>query len=253
MAVIVKINEKGEFEYGSIKGLELSEAEQKKALDLNNRIKKEMLKLSRLVKHAKNKLRNKVELYWNFGYILRRIFDEESVNPAEKKLFWINVWLHAPKELLAKDRGPNRIHMAYCFRLAWYPKNIALKRKWSEWVYLFDSPFINGESRFDEWDKAKMEKEKSYVLRKNTRLFIQCLNSILGNKATKDLSDNELLRCYDVAWQLTKNLVKHKKLQVADLKDKLKKIIHQKNNLIGGVMDGEIDVDRFAQEIIKEI
>ena len=246
MAVIVAIKEKGNYDYSSVKGVGIPEEEKENARKLNDLTKKEMSKFNSK-KHLKGKLKNKVELYWRFGSVLRNIFKTGLVIPGERKIYWKNVRLHAPAQLLAKDRGPNRIHIEYCFRLAGYPKNLVLRRKWSEWVYLFDSPSINKENRFDDWDKNKIKKEEKYLSRGNTRLFIQCLNSILENKKTKDLNDDELLSCYEGAWQLTKSLAKNK----TDVsKDKIKKVINDQNNLVGKIIGGEISPENFA-EIIK--
>lgn len=259
MAIVVSIKENGKFLFQSSKGLEVSEEEMNKAIQLNNLVRKKMEQLFKKLQNSKvvsgNRNRNKVEAYWEFGNILRKIvFDSNLVDPSERKLLWQNVRLHAPEGLLAKDRGPNRIHIAYCFRLAGYPKKLALKREWSEWVYLFDSPFVNSEERFDDWDKNKIEKEKNYTSRENTRLFIQCLNSVLKDLETKDLNDDELIRCDEGSLLLSKKLLENSKpKKIDDFKNKLKEGIRTQSNSIGQLMDGKISADEFADMIIDLI
>ena len=259
MAVIVKIDGEGNSLFESVKGLDIPEEDRKSAIELDKLVKKD---ISRLVKRLKNfklitdkNTKSKVETYWEFGSVLRKIFFGSGlVNPSEKKLFWRNVILHSPEELLAKDRGPNRIHVEYCFRLAGYPKKLALKREWSEWVYLFDSPFINSEERFDKWDQNKIENEEDYTTRENTRLFIQCLNSILKDVETEDLNDDELVKCYEGAWSLSKKLTKNFDIREPNkFKISLKNAIYNQSNSTGQLMDGKITAEDFAKRVIREI
>lgn len=251
MAVIVKIDENGKYLFDSIKGLGVSEEDKEKAIKLNELIKEQMVELVAKLKNtglvAGNNARNKVEAYWEFGTTLKKIFETGLVDPNEKKLFWFNVRMHAPEGLLAKDRGPNRIHVAYCFRLAGYPKFLALKREWSEWVYLFDSPFINSEERFDNWDKIKIENEDNYTTRENTRLFLQCLNNILKDVETRDLTDEELRRCYEGSLALSKELISSSKYSDKEI---LKNVIANESGYIGQLMDGKITPKEFVKSII---
>lgn len=259
MAVIIKVDNNGNLLFESIKGLDISEADREKAIKLNELVAKEISSLADRLKKSKilvgKNARSKVEVYWEFGSVLRKIFfDSGLIDPAEKKLFWSNVKMHTPEWLLAKDRGLNRIHIAYCFRLAGYPKELALKKEWSEWVYLFDSPFINSEDRFDDWDKIKIENEQDYTTRENTRLFIQCLNSILKDIETKDLSDEELIRCYEGSFELSKALIAGNfQTDSANFKTKLKNAIATEINSIGKLMSGGISVAEFVQLVTTKI
>jgi hypothetical protein len=255
MAVIVKIVENGKFLFSSVKGLGISENDQKRAIQLNELIIQEMAKLVAKLKRLRIKVdiktRNKIEAYWEFGSILRKIFFESGlVDPTERKLVWLNVRMHAPSGLLAKDRGPNRIHIDYCFRLANYPKSLALKREWSEWLYLFDSPFINNEERFDEWDKTKIEADAAYVNRENTRLFIKCLNAILKDIETKDLNDEELFRCYEGAWKISKKLINDfGSTDSNEFKLKIKSTLSGKSNYVGQLIEGIMNPEEFANKM----
>lgn len=259
MTVIVGYDKSGNAIYRSITGVGSSEDDRERAIKLDQLIKDELNELDVRLKKSRNKSssgsKNKVEAYWEFGVVLRKILSRtELISPSEKALFWLNVKNHAPKKLLAKDRGPNRIHVEYCFRLAYYPKEIALKREWSEWVYLFDSPFVNNEMRFEKWDLNKIKNKPEKIGRDLTRLFIQCLNSILNNVNTNDLNENELYRCYDGAWLLSSSLIADFRTnKKTDFKFVLKKVISEKRIYIGKLMKGEIEINDFCKIIINQI
>ena len=259
MAIIIDKDEDGNSIYQSAKGLGGSKEEQDNAIELDLLIKKKMDELSDSLEKSnlifKKSARSKVEAYWNLGRALKEIYDKSGlVDPNELKLFWINARMHAPEGLLAKDRGPNRLHVGYCFRLAGYPKEMALRREWSEWVYLFDSPFVNNEHRFDEWDKRKIGEEAEYTNRESTRLFIQCLNSALRNIETGDLEESELIRCYEGSWLLTKKIFENQKFSVSGkFKQKVRSIIQESKNLIGLLIVGEVSPEKFAEQISNEI
>lgn len=259
MAIVVEYDDKGNRITSSIEGVGISDSEREKAYKLDKLVQEELKKLGRRLAKSKTTHRtgnkNKAGAYWEFGTILRKIFFGSGlIAPAEQPLYWLNIKLHAPKELLAKDRGLNRIHVAYCFRLASYPKDIAFKREWSEWVYLFDSPSINKEPRFDRWNEAKMEAEPEYATRENTRLFVQCLNSMLKDIETSDLTDEELLRCYEGAWRLSiKILQNFKETNTKEFKSVMREKIFEKRNYIGELMDDILTPQKYADIIAEEI
>jgi len=245
MAVIVKVEKNGSFIFRSIKGLELTKDDEERAIKLNNLVKKSLRKFvenTPLLKSPNKKFKNKAEVYWEFGKLIRDIYFKSGlVEPSEKNLFLLNVYIHAPSGLLAKDRGPNRRHIEYCFRLAGYPKKLAEKMKWSEWVYLFDSPSIKKELRFDKWNELKIIKEPENINRKNIRLFAKSINSILKDMDASELSDDGLNNCYDAAWELAKEMIERdfKKETIIRI---LKGIVKKRNDvgdLIGGINSTE--------------
>jgi len=257
MAVVVRYDERGNPITRSLSGIGISEAEKEKAYELDNILREKLKgltkKLISLGIVPKKGSKNKVEAYWELGSVLREIFFEsELIIPAEKSFYWLNAKLHTPKELLTKDRGPHRIHIAYCFRLAGYPKKIALKRKWSEWVYLFDRKSINKEPRFDRWDRTKMEVESAYLNRKNLRFFSQCLNSMLKDIETKDLSDDELVRCYDGAWSLSIKLLQNFHI-TTKFKSTITRKIIEKQKYVGEIIESSITPDQFADIMTNEM
>ncbi len=259
MAVIVKYDTEGNPIFRSVGTIGTSDAEREKAYNLDKLLQTELKRVSKPATKSKTVHKtggkNKVKAYWEFGSVLRKIFFEPGlVKPAEKPLYWLNVKLHAPKEFLAKDRGPNRIHVAYCFRLAGYPKNIALKREWSEWVYLFDSPSINKEIRFDRWNETKIGDEPKYLNRKHTRIFVQCLNSMLKDIETRDLTDEELIRCYEGAWSLSINILqKLKEINTKKFKLIMREKITEKRNHISELMDDLQTPKKYADVMTDEI
>ena len=259
MAVVVGVNKNGVPEISAVKGLgEITEEEENKAYELDKVLQKALSKLATKLKKSnilgKSRSKNKVEAYWEFGSVLRKIWDLGYVIPAEISLYWQNVNLRAPKELLAKNRGPNRVHAAYCFRLAGYPKKTALKREWSEWVYLFDSPTINSEERFDKWDEKKINEGKKYLSRNSTRLFAQCLNSILKDIDSSDLDDEELIRCYEGSWMLAQKILANAQdINDKSLKAKLKKVIQNNQIDVAMLMESKVSPEKFSENIFRKI
>lgn len=259
MAVVVKIDEKGNKSYASITGVGSSSEERAKADNLDNLIADEMAKLDIILssesKTRKHGSKDKAEAYWELGSVIRKIFFESAlIEPAEKHLYWINARMHTPKSLLADDRGHNRLHLEYCFRLAGFSKEKVLRMKWSEWVYLFDSPGINREDRFDSWFNLKMNNNSSIKFsRTSIRLFVQCTNQMLGKKETSKLLDDELFRCYEAAWMLQKKLLLISEgMKNAELKERLKNSIKNNYNQIGQLIDNFLSPETFANVIAKE-
>lgn len=259
MTVVIKIDEKGNKSYASITGAGSSSEERVKADKLDNLIADEMAKLGIILssenKAHKHGSKDKAEAYWELGCVLRKIFFEFGlIEPSEKHLYWINARMHTPKSLLANDRGHNRLHLEYCFRLAGFSNEKTMRMKWSEWVYLFDSPGINREERFDSWLNLKMNDSSIKFSRESIRLFIQCTNQILGKKETSKLSDDELFRCYEVAWMLQKKLLLiSKDIKNNELKERLKNSIRRNYNQIGQVIDDFLLPEVFADAIAKEV
>src|SRR5258706_5660446 len=189
MTVIVRYENKKP-EYRSLSGPGSSEEERSKARELDALLKRRIEKASAEIKKNKAHVSNgDVEIYWHLGFLLRDIYSNSGlVSAAEKFLFYQNAKLHLPDFFLAKDRGIRRNHLEYCFRLGGFSKAKALKLKWGEWVYLFDSPGINSETRFDNWLDVKIGDHPKSFTRENVRLFVQCSNMVFYKIETKDLN-----------------------------------------------------------------
>ena len=258
MTVIVKYDEKGNPYYRSAKGVGSSAADRARARKLDELVKKEIKKLQKrlsAIGALKKDSKGKVVVYWELGGVLRKIFFESSlIDDLEKHLYWMNAGVHVPAVLTAKDRGPHRLHLEYCFRLAGFPKAKAMKMKWGEWVYLFDSPGINREPRFDSWLEEKIEEEPNKFSRENIRILAQSINKLLGNTETSDLSDEQLTRCYEVAWAIKEVFAaRATDLPNDQLKRALRSGIEKHHARLGEVIEGTEDPSAFAALVGKEI
>lgn len=258
MTIIVKYDESGKPQYRSAKGIGSTEEERLRARQLDALLKKNITDLSRFLAKAKKtnpSTKGDVELYWELGNILRKVFYESGlIDSSEKHLYWLNAQMYVPNELMAKDRGPHRLHLAYCFRLAGFPKSKVVKMKWGEWVYLFDSPGINREQRFDKWLEEKMQKEPEKFGRDNVRIFAQSINRLIGNVETKDLADEQLTRCYDAAWLIKENFINMAGEVSNDvMKEALRTGIQKNYTILGEVISGTRDASEFAMLVAEEI
>lgn len=258
MTVIIKYDQDGKPQYRSARGIGSTETERERARQLDAVLKKGLTSLKQRLTKAgllNKDTQGNVELYWELGDFLRKVFfDSNLIDPTEKHLYWLNARLHVPKELLTKDRGPNRLHLEYCFRLAGFPKDTALRMKWGEWVYLFDRSGINREQRFDKWFKEKMQAEPDKFSRVDIRILAQTINGLLGNKETNDLSDEQLIWCYEAAWFIKENIKpKTKELPNDVLKEALKESIIKNYTKFGNVIDGTQEPVVFASLVAKEI
>jgi hypothetical protein len=258
MTVIVKYSIDGKPEYRSARGVGSSETERLQAKKLDAllytrlaELKSDMFKKKILNKGGKGS----VESYWELGFVLREIFYESNfIHHTEKSLFWLNANLHIPKELSAKDRSPNRMHIEYCFRLAGFDKNMAIKMNWGEWVYLFDSPGINKENRFDAWFQNKIMSNESKQTRHEIRNLAQIINNLIGKIETKDLNDEQLLRCYDTSWDIKERLnIDESKLSNDKLKNILKQSIKMNYRIFGEVIIGKFSIPEFVSIVLKTI
>jgi len=249
VTVVVGRDEEGNYVFASSRGVGASELERSKALENNDLVKKSLSELEASLKNS-GLLDStiKVKAYWEFGAVVRKL--TALVDPSEVKLLLQNVEMNANRALLAENRGPNRNHIAYCSRLAGYPKELALKREWSEWVFMFDSPSINQESRFDEWDRSQLTSDPNYASRRYTRTFIQCLNAVLRKVETKELSNVELERCYEGSRKLA-TLVLQPGASTGELGD-VKERIRKARPLVSELMGGAIEASGFARRIMSE-
>lgn len=262
MTVVVKYDEKGNPQYRSAKGIGSTEEDRIKANQLDLLLKNNINKLKKKLdtKRIVNKEgKGNVSAYWELGYVLRQVIESKAedgnslLDKSEKYLFWLNVAIHTPEYLKAKDRGPNRNHLEYCFRLAGNPKETSEKLNWGEWVYLYDSPTINKEERFDIWFKSKIKLEPKYMTRENIRVFVKCANAIFNKLETKDLTDKELVQCYDGAWVLSKSILKKHLADDPNLIPEIQnKIITNARSFIGHLMKASISPEEFATNILTD-
>lgn len=261
MAVVIKYNEKGIAEIKSLNGVGISPEERSQAFVLDTFIKEEITSLVKRLKKKnalpKEKGRGKVDAYWEYGSVIRKIFlNSDLIKQSEKYLFYESVkyytGLHA-KNLLAEDRSAARNHLDYCFRLSGYPKETALALQWSEWVFLLDSSSINREIRFDEWFREIIKEYKKYLDRDTLRAFAKILNALIKDIETSDWETAQLLNCYNGAWKI---LLKLRASELYKQNDTRKKIIDAVRNcaiknksFFAQLMNGKYSDEEFAEKI----
>jgi|ETNmetMinimDraft_16_1059900.scaffolds.fasta_scaffold09745_2 hypothetical protein len=249
MAVVVGDNDRGAREYRSVNGLDISHEEREQAdkLDISITETLEALK-NEFSTGEKSGAREKVSMYWKLGHVLHCLLEEANLVAAEKPYFFLNVKCRAPEMFDAKDRGPKRQHFVYCYRLASYPKDTAELLKWSEWSYLFDSSGINSEPRFDSWFSCALTADKCFFDRTKVRLLGKVLNSFFSRMETADLSDEEIVRCYEAAKSFCQ--VAAEKGDSSLTKHALEKL--KKNRLVlAQVMNGKMPPPALFDSAIK--
>jgi len=243
--------------YQMMGGTGLSEADLAQADKLDKRLE---VRIRRLVDWLitqglmpSEKGKGSLRAYWELGRALGEVAQSEDFPyVAELPLLWRNAKLYIPDPLLYEDRGPYREHLWYCYRLGGYPESLVNKMKWGEWVTVFDSNGINQEARFDVWFKEKLSGLPSTLDREWIRMFAPCVNEMLGNIDTYDLSDPELRNCYEAAWQITAAwcLKKAETSGYAAGRKEVQKAISEHLGLLDRVMEGQLSPDKFAETVI---
>jgi hypothetical protein len=145
--------------------------------------------------------RGDVRLWHTIGVGLRRIAMKHGFEGSrERRWLWEAIYkLHASPRIKRAERGRNRNHFEYCYRLGKIPSSLIERVKWSEWVYFFDSTTIRGETRADEWLPGVLG-QRVKVSRQQFRKFSEKLNDRIRNMDTSVLTRDELYALYDEAW-----------------------------------------------------
>jgi hypothetical protein len=244
--------------YQSVGGIEVSDSEREQADRLDSFLENEIKALVQLLTNKKTmpdkKGKASLDAYWELGRCLRTVVESDCfVQKAELPLLWINAKSYIPEELIYKERGPYREHLWYCFRLASYPKELANKMNWGEWVTIFDSSGINQEPRFDKWFNGKLSKQKDKVEREEIRIFAPCVNAMLGNIDHLELTDNELYNCYEAAWHLTSMWAERTKTENSFKKNRkgLQASIIDQLGILDSIMDGTMSSYEYAIAILE--
>ena len=154
---------------------------------------------------AASRPREVVHLWHAVGVELRKIVERHGFEGSrERRWLWEAISnLHASPQIKRAERGRNRNHFEYCYRLSRIPLATAQRIKWSEWVYFFDSTTIRGETRAAEWLQAVLDRGDT-ASREHFRKFSERLNVRIRKLDTSVLSRKELYALYDEAWSLTK-------------------------------------------------
>lgn len=122
----------------------------------------------------------------------------------ERRWLWEAIYnLHATNRIKRAQRGRTRNHFEYCFRLAQFPRVIAERLNWSEWVYFFDSLTVREEPRADRW-LARKAKTTSDIDRRLFRRYTENLNRAIKKMDTSVLEEPELFHIYETVWKATR-------------------------------------------------
>ena len=145
--------------------------------------------------------RGDVDLWHAVGVGLYRIAAKHGFRGSrERRWLWEAIYnLHASPSIKRAERGRNRNHFEYCYRLSMIPLPLAERIKWSEWVYFFDSTTIRGETRADDWLQTILAKREK-ITRQSFRKFSEKLNKRIRDLDTSVLTRKELYAIYDEAW-----------------------------------------------------
>lgn len=247
MAVVIGLSENGARIYRSVNGIHVSPEERECADLLDTKVEYQFKSLeNKLTNNGAFKQKEKVKVYWEYGNLINSLLNSSGLVQAELPYFFENVKLHVPDSMKPKDRGPNRQHIKYCYRLGKYDQNTALKLKWSEWSYLFDSASINAEERFDSWFNNELSKKPELFDRNCVRLLGKTLNTMLRNIETSDLSDEEIENCYHVTEQFCETA---KRDEFPSNVSKKLKVLSQNKNFIIRVMNGSISGEDLYERL----
>lgn len=145
-----------------------------------------------------------VDAWYALGSELRAICKKLGIgDQRQRRWLWEAIQnLHATARIKRAERRRGRNHFEYCYRLAGFPKAIASKLNWGEWVYFFDSLTIREEPRADEWVARKAQGPN--IGRRLFRRFTQNLNRRINKLDTTVLESSELFRIYDDVWTATR-------------------------------------------------
>jgi len=244
--------------YQVIGGIGLSQADCEQADKLDQYIE---IRIRELIQKFTNdglmpseKGKGSLRAYWELGRALRDISDGGNFpHKAELPLLWRNVKLYIPEALLYQDRGPYREHLWYCYRLGGYSESLVSKMKWGEWVTVFDSNGINQEPRFDVWFQQKLSRLASLLDREWIRLFAPCVNEMLGNIDSCDLTDAELHNCYESAWQIAEawHSRKERNPNYSVGRKEIQISISDNLGMLDQIMEGKITPEQYAEAIVK--
>ncbi len=125
---------------------------------------------------------------------------------------------------------------------------------WGEWVTIFDSTGINQELRFDGWFKTKLSQSQERLSRSWIRQCAPCVNSILGNIYTHDLTDTELFSCYEAAWQIVRKTHERKEKQGSLMigRKEIQASVKSNLRLLGAVMEGTLSAHKYSSKILAD-
>lgn len=141
-----------------------------------------------------------IKLAYQIGKILARVVDNERiVSPNERKWVWKAMREMYLKNSLIIKRGETRDDLEYLYKVSKYPYKLVKNISWDGWRRLLDSPSIRQDGRFEEWFQGKTKSAET-IKRGFIRKFTKELYSLIKNKDTTVLSDEEIFDIYESAW-----------------------------------------------------
>jgi predicted transcriptional regulator len=189
--------------------LHLSEAEKIRARKLDEALAKATPEIEKewLGKRMSKKEGRKIDIavVYKIGRKLSEIIDNKKlVSPNERR--WV---LKAIRGMYLKNpiftkRGETRDDLEYFYKASKYPFEFLKSISWDGWRRLLDSPSIRQDERFENWLQKKAE-GSGLLKRGFIRPFTKNLYSLVKNKDTTVLSDQELFEIYESAWRAASN------------------------------------------------
>lgn len=184
---------------------ELDEFLVKRLPNIERKLVKKGLLDETLAGLGKPKPKGNAELWYELGLELAKICRKWSIKShRERRWLWEAIEnIHATERIKRVRRERTRLHFEYCYRLARFPRELALRLNWSEWVYFFDSPTVREETRVDKWLSQKATRSRN-IDRTFFRRFAQNLNKRIKGKDTSVFTDDELFQLYTQVWTATR-------------------------------------------------
>jgi hypothetical protein len=134
------------------------------------------------------------------GKLLSEVVDNKKlVSHNERQWVWKALReMHFKKRMII-ERGNTRDDLEHLYRLSKYPLKFVKNISWDGWRKLFESTSVRQDERFEKWFQGKTSKW-DMVPRGFIRDFTKALFFLVKNKDTTVLSDVEIFKIYESAW-----------------------------------------------------
>ncbi|MDQ6758006.1 MAG: hypothetical protein M3004_13850 [Bacteroidota bacterium] len=222
--------------------------------DLNELLKKEIkrfISISNIVHEKKNRVR----LYWTVGNILRNILDNSGlVDQRDKSLFFSNARLHLDTKIFPEsDLSKRRNIPEHFYKLSGYREDLAVKVNWTAWSYLFDSPIIINNKKFDEWFQNILATNNYEFDQAFSRIWAQSFTTLFKDIDLRNWGDEEFLKPIRCTLEIVQRM-KESGIDISETetRDKLRLFLknHKKEFIL--LTMGEIKEDVFIETILKK-
>lgn len=220
---------------------------------LNELLKKEIKKFV-LQSGIVDEKKNRVRFYWMVGKILRDIFHNSGlVDERDKSLFFSNARLHLDTKIFPEsDLSKRRNIPEHFYKLSGYREDLAVKVNWTAWSYLFDSPIIINNRRFDEWFQNVLETNKYEFDQAFSRIWAQSFTTLFKGIDLRNWSDEEFLKPIRCSLEIVQRMKESGiDISATETRDKLKKNLrdHKKKFIL--LTMGKVKEEEFIQIILN--